>query len=86
MASISRPSITADGATHSSTSGTVEGVEKVPDETQQSNPQNTSLGGDAPDPNLVGWNGEDDPEKPLNWSGKKKWQNAGLIAAMTFLT
>lgn len=38
------------------------------------------------DPNLVDWNGPDDPEKPLNWPKKKKWTNMMLIAALTLLT
>ncbi|TVY82541.1 Efflux pump radE [Lachnellula suecica] len=38
------------------------------------------------DPNVVDWDGEDDPEKPVNWTGKKKWANGGLLAAMTFIT
>lgn len=38
------------------------------------------------DANLVDWNGPDDPEKPLNWSKKKKWTNMMLIAALTLLT
>jgi len=25
------------------------------------------------DPNIVDWDGEADPENPLNWSAKKKW-------------
>jgi hypothetical protein len=25
------------------------------------------------DPNIVDWDGEQDPENPLNWSAKKKW-------------
>jgi hypothetical protein len=25
------------------------------------------------DPNIVDWDGEHDPENPLNWSAKKKW-------------
>ena len=37
-------------------------------------------------PDLVDWDGEDDPEKPVNWSSKKKWTNGGLLAAMTFVT
>ncbi|KAG8898945.1 hypothetical protein FRC01_010715, partial [Tulasnella sp. 417] len=25
------------------------------------------------DPNVVTWDGPDDPQNPQNWSGKKKW-------------
>lgn len=38
------------------------------------------------DPNLVDWDGPDDPEKPLNWTKKKKWSNLALIATLTLLT
>ncbi|KAJ5919463.1 benomyl/methotrexate resistance protein [Penicillium verhagenii] len=38
------------------------------------------------DPDLVGKNGEDDPEKPVNWTMKKKWTNGGLLAAMILIT
>jgi hypothetical protein len=38
------------------------------------------------DPNIVGWDGDTDPANPMNWSGKKKWINAGLLSAMTFIT
>jgi hypothetical protein len=38
------------------------------------------------DPNILDWNGPDDPEKPVNWTGRRKWINGGLLAAMTFVT
>lgn len=38
------------------------------------------------DVNLVDWKGPDDPEKPLNWTKKKKWTNMGIIALLTLLT
>ena len=38
------------------------------------------------DPNIVDWDGPDDPDNPLNWSTKKKWFNIGVMAAITFLT
>ncbi|KAJ5780372.1 benomyl/methotrexate resistance protein [Penicillium paradoxum] len=38
------------------------------------------------DPDIVDWEGEDDPAKPTNWSGKKKWTNGGLLALMTLIT
>ncbi|KAK6341422.1 hypothetical protein TWF696_008498 [Orbilia brochopaga] len=39
-----------------------------------------------PDPNLVTWDGPDDPENPLNWSLKKKWLATVVISAFTFIT
>lgn len=38
------------------------------------------------DPNVVNWDGPDDPEKPLNWPASKKWINIALISSITFLT
>lgn len=35
------------------------------------------------DPNQVGWDGQDDPENPQNWSQKKKW---ALTLLCSFLT
>lgn len=86
MVSHSPANIKVEGETPPSASLNAEDVEKGPDEKQHSPPENASLEDDTPDPDLVGWDGDDDPEKPHNWSGKKKWQTAGLIAAMTFLT
>lgn len=28
---------------------------------------------EAADPNIVGWDGDDDPDKPLNWPARKRW-------------
>ena len=33
----------------------------------------TKSGRSAGDPNLVSWDGPDDPENPKNWSTKRKW-------------
>jgi hypothetical protein len=41
---------------------------------------------DAKDPNIVDWDGPDDPASPLNWTGKKKWTNGALLATMTLIT
>lgn len=38
------------------------------------------------DPNIVDWEGEDDPARPLNWSTKRKWFNMAIVSAITFLT
>lgn len=37
-------------------------------------------------PNVVGWDGPDDPENPLNWSNKRKWAAIGMVSVVTFLT
>ncbi|KAH7367026.1 polyamine transporter 3 [Plectosphaerella cucumerina] len=38
------------------------------------------------DPNVVNWDGPDDPENPQNWPDKKKWMNIGLISGLTLVT
>lgn len=38
------------------------------------------------DPNVVNWDGPDDPENPLNWPARQKWTNIGLLAIITTLT
>lgn len=39
----------------------------------------------AKDPNLVDWNGPDDPENPMNWSRSKKWIVTFTFSLMTFV-
>lgn len=38
------------------------------------------------DPNIVDWDGPDDPANPINWTATRKWTNIGVISAMTLLT
>jgi len=38
------------------------------------------------DVNLITWNGDDDPENPLNFSSKLKLLNIGVISAICFVT
>ncbi|KAJ4384489.1 hypothetical protein N0V86_000088 [Didymella sp. IMI 355093] len=38
------------------------------------------------DPNIVDFDGPDDPHNPLNWGFTKKWGTVLLISAITFLT
>lgn len=38
------------------------------------------------DPNLVDWDGPDDPENPLNWTTGRKAMMTTSIALITFLT
>lgn len=41
---------------------------------------------EAPDPNIVDWDGPDDPEKPTNWPAGRKYGIVILISFITFLT
>ena len=36
--------------------------------------------------NEVWWDGDDDPENPMNWSPFRKWGTVALVSALTFLT
>lgn len=38
------------------------------------------------DPDIVDWDGPEDPQNPVNWSEKLKWANVAVIASITFLT
>ena len=38
------------------------------------------------DPNLVTWNGPDDPENPLNWTMKTKWAATVVVSSFTFIS
>ncbi|GJD04465.1 major facilitator superfamily transporter [Colletotrichum higginsianum] len=38
------------------------------------------------DPNIVYWDGPDDPENPQNWTMKMKWFNVAAISMLTFVT
>ncbi|KAI8944955.1 polyamine transporter 3 [Xylaria longipes] len=49
---------------------------------------NKSPGG-HPDPNnpdIVWWDGDDDPENPMNWPTTRKWGNVALLSFLSFLT
>ena len=38
------------------------------------------------DPNVVGFDGPDDTENPVNWSSGKKWGIISILAFITFIT
>ena len=38
------------------------------------------------DNNLVGWDHQDDPANPRNFTQRKKWTTLGMVAAITFLS
>lgn len=52
--------------------------------TSTSQPNGTSTSTD--DPNIVFWDGPDDPENPMNWAWKLKITNVALISTWTLLT
>ncbi|KAB8345950.1 hypothetical protein FH972_023002 [Carpinus fangiana] len=38
------------------------------------------------DPNLVSWDGPDDPENPKNWPMRRKWTAALIVSAFTLIS
>ena len=38
------------------------------------------------DPNVVDWDGPEDPQNPYNWSAAKKWRNIAMLSFLTLLT
>ncbi|KAL8722560.1 MAG: hypothetical protein Q9225_000955 [Loekoesia sp. 1 TL-2023] len=40
----------------------------------------------ATDPNLVTWDGPDDPENPKNWSTKRRWAATIVVSSFTFIS
>lgn len=38
------------------------------------------------DPNLVGWEGPEDPENPKNWLMKRKWAATFVVSSFTFIS
>jgi len=45
-----------------------------------------SLPSAASDPNIVDWDGPEDPSNPMNWSQKRKWGLIAVLSAITFVT
>ena len=61
-------------------------VEKGAEENGTALPRDSPQPSAAPnDPNLVNWDGPDDPENPQNWPKSKKWLHTMLIASMTWI-
>lgn len=38
------------------------------------------------DPNMVSWEGPDDPENPKNWPNKRKWAAVLVVSSFTFIS
>ncbi|KAJ9638196.1 hypothetical protein H2199_006883 [Coniosporium tulheliwenetii] len=64
----------------------IEKCELSPRTSQSSPIDETGVPAEAADPNIIGWNGDDDPENPLNWPSSKRWGTVAIVSAFTFLT
>jgi hypothetical protein len=42
--------------------------------------------GEEEDPNVVFWDGPDDPLNPMNWPNGRKWGAIAVVSALTFFT
>lgn len=63
----------------------VQDVESQPD--NESNGVYLAMHKKAPrDPNVVDWDGPDDPANPMNWSSRKKFTALGLVSLITVLS
>ncbi|KAI1460339.1 MFS general substrate transporter [Annulohypoxylon moriforme] len=47
---------------------------------------NREVGADEKDPNIVEWDGPNDPENPMNWPDSKKWINISIVSIITIVT
>ena len=41
---------------------------------------------ESKDPNVVSWDGPDDPTNPMNWTMRKKWSNVAVLSILTIIT
>jgi hypothetical protein len=48
--------------------------------------KSTTTEGEPQDPNIVSWDGPDDPADPLNWSNALKVINVGLVSGICLVT
>ena len=79
---ISRPVSPRNDFSSISSKDTLEGLPTDPEKQATNKITKTP----TKDPNLVDWDGPDDPAKPLNWPARKKWTNMMIIAVLTMLT
>lgn len=73
-----RRSSTSSSSSHNAGSNEVD-VEKGPMEAT------TEEAEEPRDPNIVDWEGPEDPENPYNWPAKKKWANIAILSLLTLL-
>ncbi|KAL2037035.1 hypothetical protein N7G274_010162 [Stereocaulon virgatum] len=66
--------------------GTAELDLEAGDRSYSSSKKETDTAQTEVDPNIVDWDGADDPANPLNWSASLKWGNVAVISVVTFLT
>ena len=86
---IKSPSPTAISSASSPTmseSGRPDDVENGAHDNSASKADYNGLPDEVKDPNIVSWDGPNDPANPINWPESLKWGNIAVIAAITFIT
>lgn len=76
---------------HSSASVTGSNMERDPEKASvEGDPTETVKGPEVnstpADPNIVDWDGPDDPENPMNWKTGKKGLMVGILSLLTLVT
>lgn len=61
-------------------------IEKGPRPESLSSEDDANETPEGSDPNIVFWDGPDDPQNPMNWPVKKRWGTVIIVSAITFLT
>lgn len=56
------------------------------DDTPPGEKPSESAAEDDGDPNIVSWDGPDDPANPMNWEMRKKWTNVAVLSILTIIT
>lgn len=77
-----------DGSSSSESSTELEGVVETTQDVEKvkTAPRNDAQGQEPEDPNIVYWDGPNDPENPYNWPTWRKALTTGLVSFATFLT
>lgn len=67
-------------------SSTRNDIEKGPTKTIVAKEKNDAPVAPTEPPEVVNWDGSDDPNNPMNWSSRKKWITISLVSYITFVT
>ena len=49
-------------------------------------PSNNNASVNDADPNMVDWDGPNDPENPMNWPESRKWIAVATVSVMSLVT
>ncbi|KAL2265966.1 hypothetical protein VTJ83DRAFT_5318 [Remersonia thermophila] len=63
-----------------------EGDSAPPSRDGSGNEKGVDTSEEETDPNIVSWDGPNDPLNPMNWTMKKKWTNIAVLSVLTLIT